>query len=165
METVKEARKKQVTGDNYSDDEKRQYFKQNYAIIRKSAGWSADKIASMLGVSRQTINNIEHREKYELTKSLYIASRALVENEIRNNPEDMIMTKLIMDAFVDKRDNYNEEERQEIKKNAEKLALAVVDKPENRKVVSTALVAAVAATIGAAMGAALLALSNKLFKK
>lgn len=163
MEKEKKVSTKNEVEIDYDNEDKRAYFKENFAIIRRSAGWSAEKFASLIGVSRQTINNIEHRQN-KLSKSLYILSRTIIDNEIRKNPEDTIMTKLILDAFVDKREDYSDEERREIKSNAEKLTLAVVDKPENRKTVSIALVAAVAATV-AVVGTAMGILVKSLFKK
>ena len=59
------------------DDEKRARFQKYLTLIRKVVGWSEEELGESIGVTRQTINNIE-KERSSLTKTQYIAIRAIL---------------------------------------------------------------------------------------
>lgn len=54
-------------------------LRKNLPIIRAFAGWSTDDLAKMLGVSRQTIYNIETKK---ISMLQYLAISKLLDNEI-----------------------------------------------------------------------------------
>lgn len=82
-------------------------------LIRRAVGWSAEEFGERIGVSRQTINNLEGKRN-KLTKAQYIAIRSSLDVEIRQHPEDTDMLRLILDVFVDHPENYDEDECEEL---------------------------------------------------
>ena len=61
-------------------------MQQNLAALRGHAGWTAQRLADEIGVSKQTISNIE-TGKSSLTKTQYLAMRTVFNFEAleRNN--------------------------------------------------------------------------------
>lgn len=55
-------------------------LQRNLADIRKSAGWTAERLGDEIGVSRQTIGNLE-KGRSPLNKTQYIAIRAVLNQE------------------------------------------------------------------------------------
>lgn len=82
--------------------EKIERLQRNLAVIRKVAGWSAEELAEMLGVTRQTIVNLENSDTYNMTKLQYIAIRAIFEAEISNGQNNTLAQ--VIDILVDKDD-------------------------------------------------------------
>ena len=62
-------------------------FQDNLPTIRKLYGWTIEELAVKIGVTKQTISNIENR-KTELSRVQYIALRAVFEAEAINRPEE-----------------------------------------------------------------------------
>ena len=54
-------------------------LRKNLPILRGFAGWSADDLADMLGVSRQTIHNIETKK---ISTIQFLAISKLLDNEV-----------------------------------------------------------------------------------
>ena len=54
-------------------------FQQYMLLIRKAAGWTGEEFGNLIGVTRQTINNLEknNRDKFKLNKTQYIAMRSV----------------------------------------------------------------------------------------
>ena len=59
----------------------------NLLLIRKAGGWSAEEFGDMIGVTKQTISNLENK-KTKMTKTQYIAIRAVLDYEIANRLDD-----------------------------------------------------------------------------
>ena len=116
-------------------DKEIERFEEHFQIIRKSAGWSADEFGERIGVTRQTINNIENK-KYKLTKSLYLLSRYVLEQEIETHPDETEMLKVILDVFVDHPDKYSQKTKDKIYQETNLLSPAIKTKNSNRKEVS-----------------------------
>ncbi len=110
-------------------------FENMFPLIRRTVGWSAEEFGERIGVSRQTINNLENK-KYKLTKLLYVAMRYALDSEIESHPEETEMLKVILDAFVDHPENYDKEAKDKIYKEANLLSPAIKTKQSNRKEVS-----------------------------
>ena len=65
------------------------YLQENLALLRKSIGWTAEKLGSVIGVSRQSITNFESNPpRSELTQVHYMAIRAAFNQEIEEKPEE-----------------------------------------------------------------------------
>ena len=62
-------------------------FQNNLPTIRKLYGWTIEELATKIGVTKQTISNIENR-KTELTRIQYIAIRAVFETEASTRPPE-----------------------------------------------------------------------------
>lgn len=67
------------------DSKKIDRLQKNLATLRKVAGWSAEDLADMIGVTRQTIVNLENNSNYRMTKIQYIAIRAVLEAEVEDS--------------------------------------------------------------------------------
>ena len=52
------------------DDGKISKLQKNLAVIRKVAGWTAEDLGDRIGVSRQTISNLEKSTVTTMTKKL-----------------------------------------------------------------------------------------------
>ena len=111
-------------------------FEEVFPLIRRTVGWSAEEFGEKIGVSRQTINNLENK-KYKLTKLLYSAMRYALEAEIQGHPDETEMLKVILDVFVDNPDKYSKETKDKIYKAANLLSPAIKAKQTNRKEVSS----------------------------
>lgn len=83
-------------------------------IIRKVAGWSAEDLGNLIGVTKQTISNIENK-KTPMTLTQYIAIRAIIDYEIQNNPESADL-QTVVTLLVDNDDEDLTEEQVKTKK-------------------------------------------------
>lgn len=76
-------------------------------LIRRAGGWTAEEFGEMIGVTKQTISNLENK-RTPLTKTQYIAIRAVLDYEVKNNPDnaalDMIISFLLDNENLDKED-------------------------------------------------------------
>lgn len=64
------------------------------ALIRHSGGWTAEEFGDMIGVTKQTISNLETK-KSKLTKTQYIAIRAVLDYEISKHPENSLLSSTV----------------------------------------------------------------------
>ena len=94
-------------------------FGEVFPLIKTAVGWSAKEFGDRIGVSRQTINNYENGKKIDKTN--YIAMRYVLEAEIAENKENTKMLPVVLDAFVDRRDQYTDADREEIKQKVEMM--------------------------------------------
>ena len=62
--------------------------------IRKIAGWSSEDLGELIGVTKQTISNIETR-KSTMSKTQYIAIRTIIDYEIAEHPENELLAKVV----------------------------------------------------------------------
>ncbi|MBP5773078.1 MAG: helix-turn-helix transcriptional regulator [Eubacterium sp.] len=108
-------------------------------IVRRSIGWSAEKLGKRIGVTRQTINNIE-KNRNILTKTQYIAIRTVLDAEIEKYPEETEMLKFLLDAFIDNPDSYNKNEKEEILEQIDQVSASIVYGNTSRKKVDSNLV-------------------------
>ena len=110
-------------------------FEEKFPVIRNAVGWSAEEFGEKIGVSRQTINNLENR-KYKLTKTTYIAMRYVLDDEMEAHPQETEMLKLVLDSFVDNPSKYSQEAKDKIYKETNLLSPAIKSKNTNRKEVN-----------------------------
>ena len=83
-------------------------------LVRRIVGWSAEEFGERIGVTRQTINNIE-AGRNKLTKTQYIAMRSVLDAEIAAYPEETEILRLILDVLVDNPEKYKEEDREKLR--------------------------------------------------
>ena len=112
-------------------------------LIRRTVGWSAEEFGERIGVTRQTINNIE-AGRNKLTKTQYIAMRSVLDAEIASFPSETEMLRLILDVFVDNPDNYKEEDREKLLSQANMVTPSILARATTRKDVSKTLILAAA---------------------
>lgn len=121
-------------------------------LVRRTVGWSAEEFGERIGVTRQTINNLE-AGRNKLTKTQYIAMRSVLDAEIAAYPDETEMLRLILDVFVDNPDKYKEEDREKILNQANMVTPSILAGSTSRKDVSKSMI-----TFAAAMGVMLGAL-------
>lgn len=82
------------------DERKIDRLQENLTVLRKVAGWSAEDLANMIGVTRQTIINLEKGSNYRMTKIQYIAIRSVLEAETRENQNDTLgkLIEILVDS-------------------------------------------------------------------
>lgn len=90
--------------------------------LRKIAGWTAEDLGKRLGVTKQTISNLENK-KVNMTKIQYIALRVIFENEIRNVATNATLKRAICILFYNDA-VYTEKKESEIFQALESLAAA-----------------------------------------
>ena len=122
----------------------------NLLLIRRTVGWTADEFGERIGVTRQTINNIENRRN-RLTKTVYIAMRSVLDAEMAQSSDDTTMLKLILDALVDHPEKYSEAEKEEILTKANMMAPAILAGTASRDAVSKEMIRSIGSGIGLGM--------------
>lgn len=63
-------------------------------LIRQAGGWSAEEFGEMIGVTKQTISNLENK-KTIMSKTQYIAIRAVLDWEIAERENDALLTSTV----------------------------------------------------------------------
>lgn len=89
-------------------------FQQHMLLIRKTVGWTAEKFGNLIGVTRQTVNNLEknNRDKFKLNKTQYIAMRSVLDAEIIRCPEETEILQLLLTVVIDYPEKYMNENKQ-----------------------------------------------------
>ena len=75
-----------------------QIMQDNLSDLRKIAGWTAEVLAKKLGITKQTISNIEN-QKVKISTIQYIAIRAVFECELASNPTNPTLRKVMEVLF------------------------------------------------------------------
>ncbi len=127
-----------------TDDHKIVLLQENLAIIRRIANWTAEDLGNMLGLTRQAISNLE-RGKTKLTKAQYIAIRAIVDQEIRENPEKEFLGQAVR-LLVDT-DDLSDEEKLSFSKVNELVKNLKASKKESATVAADVLTATLTASL------------------
>ena len=69
-------------------------LQQNLSPIRKIAGWTAEVLGDKIGVTKQTISNLENN-KTPMNFTQYIAIRSVLDYEIANNKGNEVLPKVV----------------------------------------------------------------------
>lgn len=75
-------------------------LQQHLLLFRRLLGWSAEDLGEKIGVTRQTINNVESCRS-KLTKPLYIALRKVIDEEIVMYPDETKMLSILLYILID----------------------------------------------------------------
>lgn len=78
---------------NYTEGEIAK-LQDNLLLIRKAGGWSAEEFGDMIGVTKQTISNLENK-KTVMSKTQYIAIRAVLDYEMAERPDDKVLISTV----------------------------------------------------------------------
>ena len=116
-------------------------LQQNLSVIRKVAGWTTEDLGNRIGVTKQTISNIENK-KTKLTLTQYIAIRAVLDYEIQSSPDNVALAQVV-DILLNKDGEFSDEEEKKISDAVEIISSAAV---------GGAGTAALAATTAALLG-------------
>lgn len=63
-------------------------------VIRQAGGWTAEEFGKMIGVTKQTISNLETK-KTVISKTQYIAIRAVLDYEVSKRSDDLLLASVI----------------------------------------------------------------------
>lgn len=61
----------------------------NLQVVRKIAGWTAQELGDAVGVTRQTISNLE-KHRTPMTKTQYLALRTVINHEIETGDNQIL---------------------------------------------------------------------------
>lgn len=119
-------------------------FQKYLPVFRACAGWTAQDLADLLDVSRQSVSAWENysersnKKGVKLSKSHYLAIRYLLEYEVNSDlsegekdPKHIISTML--EVLVDNPSRYTKEDAKAVLKQAEILAPSLLKNPDQRK--------------------------------
>ena len=87
-------------------------LQKNLSAIRKIAGWTAEQLGEKIGVTKQTISNLEN-EKTPMTLTQYIAIRSVIDFEIQSNKGNLVLPQVV-EILLDRYEEYSDEEREQI---------------------------------------------------
>lgn len=120
----------------------------NLQTIRKIAGWTIEDFGDRLGVSKQTISNLENA-KTQMSLIQYIAIRAILDYEIEEHPENEVLAKTIH-LLLDEEENLSEEDYEKVKQAIDTVAAAKSGGADETMLSSlfTGMVGTVAAGVG-----------------
>lgn len=76
-----------------------QIMQDNLCELRKVSGWTAETLARKLGVTKQTISNLEN-QKVRLSRVQYIATRSVFECEVAMNKDNTTLRKVMGILFT-----------------------------------------------------------------
>lgn len=76
-----------------------QIMQENLCELRKIAGWTAEILAGKLGVTKQTISNLEN-QKVKLSRIQYIAIRSVFECEVAISKDNTTLRKVMGVLFT-----------------------------------------------------------------
>lgn len=126
-------------------------LQENLEMLRKLFGWSAEQLGNRLGVTKQTVLNLEHG-KPVMSKIQYIAIRAVFETEanVREDEEKKNLLT-VMDLIFNDANKVSDKKRKDALDAARVMANATVSSKDKAMVVKT--MAGALAGIGLASGA------------
>lgn len=103
-------------------------------LIRRCVGWTAAEFGEKIGVTRQTINNLEGNKsaKYHLSKTQYLAIRKVLDDEIALSPDDTEMLQTILEILVDHPEKYPKTERETVCAKANMIVPSILAKSSTR---------------------------------
>lgn len=114
-----------------------QRMQDNLFLLRRTVGWTAEEFGDQIGVTRQTINNIESGRN-KLTKTQYIAMRSVLDVEIAKHPEETEMLRTLLDMLVDHPENYSKKDYDYLLEKANMMSPSILAGTSTRANVSTA---------------------------
>lgn len=109
-----------------SDEEKLQKY---LPLIRSAAGWTAEELGNKIGVTKQTISNLEN-QKTKMSKTQYLAIQMVISQRIATSLDDPTLSN-IMKLMM------NTDEEQPINYDAIPQAMAVVEDIEKEMPTTT----------------------------
>ena len=101
-----------------TDKETIEKLRRDLPAIRNLAGWSAARLADLLGVTRATIVTIENTE-YKMSVIQYLAIRKLLDEEIKDSSNQKLAAAI--DILVD-RDDVSESDKCKLRDATERIA-------------------------------------------
>ncbi len=133
-------------------------------LIRRTVGWTAEEFGERIGVTRQTINNLE-AGRNKLTKTQYIAMRSVLDAEMVQYPDETEMLKLVLDMLVDHPEKYTSSEKEDLLSKANMITPSILAGTTTRKVVSKEMMRLLGVAVFSSLGVVMVdAVSDWLIK-
>lgn len=126
---------------------------QNLSAIRKIAGWTSEQLGERIGVTKQTISNLENA-KTPMTLTQYIAIRSIIDFEMQTNKENTVLPQVV-DVLLNREEEYTDEEREKISESVRTIAATA-----SGGIGGTALAAVSVGLLGGILGTPLLAIGG-----
>lgn len=128
-------------------------FQENMLLIRRTVGWTAEEFGNRIGVTRQTINNLEknNRDKFKLNKTQYIAMRSVLDAEIARCPDETKLLRLILEMLVDNPEDYKAEDKKELLDKANMITPSILAGTATRKAASIEIMKSMGAVVAGAL--------------
>ncbi len=106
------------------NDRKKQVYvlQKHLCSIRKIAGWTTEELGYKIGVSKQTISNLEN-QKTPMSVTQYIAIRTILDYEIKNNNSNESL-KRIVEILLDSEYDFDNEDEVKLTENINVIAAA-----------------------------------------
>ena len=95
-------------------------LQENLSSITKIAGWTAEVLGNKIGVTKQTISNLENN-KTPMNFTQYIAIRSVLDAEIEQNKENKVLPQVIA-ILLDSDNELDNDEYEEIQKSVETVS-------------------------------------------
>ncbi len=129
-------------------------LQKNLRPIRKVAGWTTEELGEQIGVTKQTISNLENH-KTTMTKTQYIALRTVIDYEIATNTDNAALGQVVNALLNSDDDDDDTSHASEIKKIEKKEYVEAIktitatanEKNKNKKAISYAAMVAVSSTL------------------
>lgn len=99
-------------------------LQQNLSSIRKIAGWTTEVLGDKIGVTKQTISNLEN-VKTPMNFTQYISIRSVLDYEIENNKENEVLPKVVA-LMLDSGDELDDDNYSKIQDVAGTVAASAV---------------------------------------
>lgn len=106
-------------------------LQENLEILRKIAGWTQQDLGEKIGVTKQTINNLECK-KSTMTKLHYLVLRTVFDYEVISSPEDTRLLKLALEKLID--EELPEDEKKEYESRLWYASLALAEGAKKEEV-------------------------------
>ena len=95
-------------------------LQKNLSAIRKIACLTSEQLGEKIGVTKQTISNLENG-KTQMTLTQYIALRSIIDFEIQTNKGNLVLPQVV-EVLLNNYDEYTEEEREKVTENVKTIA-------------------------------------------
>lgn len=95
-------------------------LQKHLSSIRKIAGWTMAELGNKIGVTKQTISNLENN-KTQMSLTQYIAIRTNIDYEIENNKENEVLAKVV-EILLNRNEEFTAKEREKISGSVEAIA-------------------------------------------
>lgn len=128
-------------------------LQKNLSAIRKIAGWTSEQLGDRIGVTKQTISNLEN-EKTPMTLTQYIAIRAVIDFEIQTNKDNTVLPQVV-EILLNRDEEHTDEEREKIAESVKTIAATA-----SGGIGGAALAAVSAGLLGGMLGGPILAMGG-----
>lgn len=116
-------------------------------LIRKAGGWTSDKFAKKLGISRQALSKLENADTCNMSQTTYMAIRSLLDYEMNTNPDNVLLRAVVNMCLEDEslsKQKITDEERKNVD--------AYITGAQKNGLDNKAIIGGVAMLLGVAVG-------------